>query len=316
MGEKIAVVAVGGNSLLKSKHLKSVEDQYRAICESMASVADLAEQGWRLLITHGNGPQVGFIMRRSEIARKSAGMHIVPLASCVADTQGALGYQIQQALGNELVRRCHGRNVATIVTQVVVDRDDPGFDLPDKPIGEFYAEDQVPDLLDQHPDWRLMEDAGRGYRRVVASPKPISFPELPAIRALLAAGHHVVAIGGGGVPVVEGPNGLESVDAVVDKDLASAIIASEIGAELLMISTAVREVKLNFGTPDETPLGTITTSEAAGYIAQGHFAPGSMRPKMEAALNYLQAGGKRVVITDPMHVASAVLDGTGTHIIP
>ena len=316
MSAPIAVVAVGGNSLLKSKELKSVEDQYRAICESMASVADLAEQGYRLMITHGNGPQVGFIMRRSEIARQAAGMHIVPLASCVADTQGALGWQIQQALGNELVKRGQQRLVATIVTQTLVDPADPRFEMPDKPIGEFYDEDQLPVLLDQHPDWRLMEDSGRGYRRVVASPQPISFPELPAIRALLDVGQHVVAVGGGGVPVIETENGLEGIDAVIDKDLASALLAVQLKAPLLVISTAVREVKLNFGTPNETALGVITADEAARYVDEGHFAPGSMRPKIEAALHFLRNGGERVIITDPMHVASAVVDGTGTHILP
>lgn len=316
MNRPIAVVAVGGNSLLKSKELKTVADQYRAICESMASVADLAEQGYRLMITHGNGPQVGFILRRSEIARQAAGMHIVPLASCVADSQGALGWQIQQALGNEMARRGKPRNVATIVTQVVVDANDPGFELPDKPIGEFYSEDQVPELLDQHPEWRLIEDSGRGYRRVVASPKPLAFPELPAIRALLDSDHHVVAVGGGGVPVVETPDGYEGIDAVVDKDLASALLASQLGAPLLVISTAVPEVKLHFGTPQERPLGVVTAAEIAHYVSEGHFAPGSMLPKIEAALQFMRNGGKRVVITDPMHVASAIVDGTGTHIVP
>ena len=316
MSAPIAVVAVGGNSLLKSKELKSVEDQYRAICESMASVADLAEQGYRLMITHGNGPQVGFIMRRSEIARQATGMHIVPLASCVADSQGALGWQIQQALGNELVKRGQERLVSTIVTQTIVEANDPHFELPDKPIGEFYDEEQLPELLDQHPEWRLMEDSGRGYRRVVASPRPLSFPELPAIRALLDARQHVVAVGGGGVPVIETEHGLEGVDAVIDKDLASALLAVQLGAPLLVISTAVREVKLHFGTPNETPLGVISADEAERYVEEGHFAPGSMRPKIEAALAFLRNGGERVIITDPMHVASAVVDGTGTHILP
>ncbi len=314
--EKIAVVAVGGNSLLKSKELKTVEDQYRAICETMASVVELAEQGWRLVLTHGNGPQVGFILRRSEIARQAAGMHHVPLVSCVADTQGALGYQFQQALGNEFAGRGQPRNIASLVTQVLVDADDPAFDLPDKPIGDFYSEEQVPELLDQQPDWTLMEDAGRGYRRVVPSPKPLAFPEIDAIRALLAAGQHVVAIGGGGIPVRETPEGLVGVDAVVDKDAASALLARELGAELLMISTAVEKVMLRFGKPDAEPLDTITAAQAERYAAEGNFARGSMLPKIEAALDFLRGGGKRVVITDPAHVARAVAGDTGTHIIP
>ncbi len=316
MDERIAVVAVGGNSLLKSKVLKTVEDQYRAICETMASVAVLAGRGYRLLITHGNGPQVGFILRRSEIARQTAGMHMVPLVSCVADTQGAMGYQIQQALGNELARSGGERKVATVVTQVIVDAGDPGLANPDKPIGDFYSEDQLPRLREQNPDWTLISDAGRGYRRVVASPKPLGFPELDAIRVLLDGGYHVVAGGGGGIPVIERDHGLEGVDAVVDKDLASALLAAALGAELFVISTAVREVKLHFGTPREEPIGTITAAQAERFAAAGNFAPGSMLPKIEAALGYLRQGGQRVVITDPAHVAEAVAGGTGTNIIP
>ena len=316
MDGKIAVVAVGGNSLLKSRFLKTVEDQYRAICETMASVAELAEQGYRLVITHGNGPQVGFILRRSEIARQAAGMHMVPLVSCVADTQGAIGYQIQQALGNELIKLGKGRRVATVVTQVVVDPDDPGLADPNKPIGDFYTGDQLADLRGQHPDWTLIEDAGRGYRRVVPSPKPLAFPEMDAIRALLGSGYHVIAVGGGGIPVIEREHGLEGVDAVVDKDLASALLAIALDAELFVISTAVRQVKRFFGTPEEEPIGTITAAQAKRYAAEGSFAPGSMLPKIEAALSYLQGGGRRVVITDPGHVADAVARGTGTHIIP
>ena len=316
MAPPIAVVAVGGNSLLKSKELKSVEDQYRAICESMVSVADLAERGYRLVVTHGNGPQVGFIFRRAEIARAMAGMHMVPLVSCVADTQGALGYQIQQALGNEFVKRGGVRNVATIVTQVLVDRDDPGFAAPDKPIGDFYEADQIEELLVQEPDWTLVEDSGRGWRRVVPSPRPLGFPEIGAVRTLLNDGWHVVAVGGGGVPVVPGENGLEGVDAVVDKDLASSLLGGELGASLLVISTAVSEVRLNFGKPNETRLGAVSAAEMRRFADEGHFARGSMLPKIEAALDFLARGGERVVITDPIHVAEAVAGEVGTHIIP
>lgn len=313
---RIAVVAVGGNSLLKSKELKTVEDQYAAICETMASVVKLAEAGWRLVITHGNGPQVGFILRRSEIARQAAGMHHVPLVSCVADSQGALGYQIQQALGNELARRGHPRNVATVVTQVVVDAADPGLSHPDKPIGDFYTAEQLPELTAQHPEWVLKEDAGRGWRRVVPSPRPKSFPEIDAVRRLLEGGYHVIAVGGGGIPVFERDGALVGVDAVIDKDHASALLASQLGAGLLVISTAVPQVMLGFGTPDARPLSTVTAAEMAGHAADGHFAPGSMLPKIEAALAFLAAGGPRVVITDPAHVADAVDGATGTTIVP
>ncbi len=313
---RIAVVAVGGNSLLKSKELKTVEDQYAAICETMGSVVKLAEAGWRLVITHGNGPQVGFILRRSEIARQAAGMHHVPLVSCVADTQGALGYQIQQALGNELARRGRPRNVATLVTQVVIDPNDPGLAHPDKPIGDFYTAEQLPELTAQHPEWVLHEDAGRGWRRVVPSPRPVSFPEIEALRRLLEGGYHVVAAGGGGIPVIERDGALLGVDAVIDKDHASALLASQLGADLLVISTAVPQVMLGFGTPGARALSTATAGEMAGYAREGHFAPGSMLPKIEAALAYLAAGGKRVVITDPAHVAAAVDGATGTTIVP
>lgn len=313
---RIAVVAVGGNSLLKSKELKTVEDQYRAICETMASVVELALAGWRLVITHGNGPQVGFILRRSEIARQAAGMHHVPLVSCVADTQGALGYQIQQALGNELAKHGLPRNVATVVTQVVVDANDPGLSAPDKPIGDFYTAEQLPELTAQHPEWVLAEDAGRGWRRVVPSPKPVAIAEIDAIRTLLDAGHHVVAVGGGGIPVVDNGGVFEGVDAVIDKDHASAMLASALGAELLVISTAVSQVMLHFGTPEAEPLGLVGAAAVARYAAEGNFAAGSMLPKIEAALAYLKAGGKRVVITDPAHVARAVDGDTGTHIVP
>jgi carbamate kinase len=316
MGGPIAVVAVGGNSLLKSKELKTVEHQYQAVCESMVSVADLAEQGFRLVVTHGNGPQVGFIFRRSEIARAVAGMHMVPLVSCVADTQGALGYHIQQALGNELVKRGRPRSVVSLVTQVLVDRDDPAFASPDKPIGDFYDADQLPELLAKQPDWVMVEDAGRGYRRVVPSPRPISFPEIDSVRTLLDAGYHVVAMGGGGIPVFETETGLQGVDAVVDKDMASAMLAAELGAKILMISTAVSEVRLNFGKPDEVRLGAVSAAEMRHHMAAGHFARGSMMPKIEAALHFLDRGGQRVVITDPAHVAQAVAGGVGTQIVP
>ena len=205
MSRKLAVIAIGGNSLIKHRDKQSVEDQYLALCETMEHIADVIEQGWQVLITHGNGPQVGFIMLRSEIARAVAGMHIVPLVSCVADTQGAIGYQIQQSLDNVLKRRGladkTGRTVS-LVTQVRVDIADPGFSDPGKFVGEFYAEDQLAELHQQHPDWILKPDANRGWRRVVPSPKPCEIIELDAIKNLLDSGFNVVAVGGGGIPVV------------------------------------------------------------------------------------------------------------------
>ncbi|RLC23117.1 MAG: carbamate kinase [Deltaproteobacteria bacterium] len=316
---KLVVLAIGGNSLIKDRAHKTVQDQYNAICETMEHVADLVLQGYRVVITHGNGPQVGFIMRRSEIARKVEGLHIVPLVSCVADTQGALGWQIQQALDNALRRRgvpnAVGKTV-TVVTQVEVDPNDPAFKDPSKPVGEFYEDDQLPLLKQQHPDWILKNDANRGWRRVVPSPKPKKIIEKEAISTLIAEGFNVVTVGGGGIPVVREDGDLKGVDAVIDKDFATALLATAIGAPLMIISTGVRRVSLHFGTPDETPLKTATVAEMKRYMGEGHFAPGSMAPKVQAAIQFLENGGREVIITHPEALEEAVLGREGTHIIP
>ncbi len=312
---RLAVVAIGGNSLIKRADLRSVEDQYRALCETVEHVLHLVEQGWRVVLTHGNGPQVGFIMMRSEIAREVAGLHMVPLVSCVADTQGAIGWQTQMALDNALAARGLSARAVTVVTQVLVDASDPGFADPDKPVGEFYAEHQLEELKRQHPEWILRQDAGRGWRRVVASPAPLDILELDAVRTLLDAGHVVVAAGGGGIPVVRGPEGLSGVDAVVDKDLASALLASRLGAELLVISTGVERVALGYGTPLETPLSRVDAATLRACLAEGHFAPGSMRPKIQAAIDFLDAGGREVIITKPECIGPALTQGAGTHIV-
>ena len=296
---------------------ESVEDQYLALCETMEHIADVIQQGWQVLITHGNGPQVGFIMLRSEIARAVAGMHIVPLVSCVADTQGAIGYQIQQSLDNVLKRRGladkTGRTVS-LVTQVRVDIADPGFSDPDKFVGEFYAEDQLAELHQQHPDWILKPDANRGWRRVVPSPKPCEIIELDAIKNLLDSGFNVVAVGGGGIPVVRMPEGLFGVDAVIDKDLASSLLATQLGADMLAISTGVESVALNYGTPMQRPLHNVPVSEMERYLAEGHFPAGSMGPKIKAAVDFIRNGGSEVVITSPEYLNAALTKGAGTHI--
>lgn len=316
MKAKLAFVAIGGNSLIKSKELQKVEDQHDAIRETVKHVADLIGQGWQVLISHGNGPQVGFIMRRSEVARRETGLHLVPLVNVVADTQGSIGYQIQQALNNELGTRCLSGQCVTVVTQVVVDKDDPAFRSPAKPVGEFFEESQLEAIRREYPDWSLVQDAGRGYRRVVPSPAPHEIVERPVIESLLSAGYHVVAAGGGGIPVVRTGKDFEGVDAVIDKDLASSLLAEQLNADLLIISTAVKEVALNFGKADQEAIGTMTVSQAEVYIDQGHFAPGSMLPKMQAALKFLKSGGKEVIITAPEFIKEAVLSGSGTHIIP
>ena len=315
MAGKLAVIAIGGNSLIKHRSRQTVADQYRAICETIRHLVDLVEHGYQLVITHGNGPQVGFIMLRSEIARKEIGLHIVPLSSCVADTQGAIGLQIQQALTDELEKRDRPAKAVTIVTQVEVDPDDPGFARPDKPIGEFYTKEQLPILKKQHPDWVLMEDASRGFRRVVASPQPQKIVEQEAIDALLADGFQVIAAGGGGVPVVRSEAGLTSVDAVIDKDKTAALLAANLGAPLLVISTAVEQVMLNYGTTQEKALARVSLQEIEGYFQEGHFAPGSMGPKIEAAISFLKNGGKKVIITNPENIGAALAHGRGTQII-
>ncbi len=316
MKAKLAFVAIGGNSLVKSKEQQTVEDQHQAIRETIQHVIDLISQGYQVLISHGNGPQVGFIMRRSEVARQATGLHLVPLVNVVADTQGSIGYQIQQAVNNELATQGIAGQCVTIVTQVVVDKADPAFGSPAKPVGEFFQEDQLEDIQREYPDWSLIEDAGRGYRRVVPSPAPCEIVERPVIESLLEAGYHVIAAGGGGIPVVRNGKDLEGVDAVIDKDLASSLLAGQLGADLLIISTAVKQVALNFGKPDEQLIGTMTVGEAEAYIEQDHFAPGSMLPKIQAALKFLKAGGKEVIITSPEFIKEAVLHGAGTHIIP
>ena len=311
MPKKI-VIALGGNALGKN-----LPEQMAAVKQTAKAIVDLIEEGHQVIIAHGNGPQVGFIMLRSEIARAVAGMHIVPLVSCVADTQGAIGYQIQQALDNVLRRRGlaekAGRTVS-LVTQVRVDIADPGFSAPDKFVGEFYAEDQIPDLREQHPDWILKPDANRGWRRVVPSPKPCEIIELDAVRSLLDAGFNVVAVGGGGIPVVRMPEGLFGVDAVIDKDLASTLLANQLGADLLAISTGVQNVALNYGTPMQRPLHSVPVSEMERYLAEGHFPAGSMGPKIKAAVDFIRNGGTEVVITSPEFLNAALTQGAGTHI--
>lgn len=312
---RVAVVAIGGNSLIRDEQHVAVQYQYEAVCETASHIVDLIVDGWNVVVTHGNGPQVGFILRRSEVAHEAEGMHFVPLVSCVADTQGAIGYHIQQALQNEFRARGIRRQAVTVVTQVLVDRDDPAFRSPAKPIGNFYAQDRAESLQKDHPDWQMMYDAGRGYRRVVPSPLPVRIVEEDAIRTLIREGFCVVGVGGGGIPVVGRDEKLEGVDAVIDKDHASALLASHLGADLFVISTGVEQVYLHFGTPEQRALDRITASEAGRYLQEGHFAAGSMKPKIQAALNFLANGGREAVITRPESLRKAVLGETGTRIV-
>jgi carbamate kinase len=316
MAKKIAVIAIGGNSLIKDTKHQSVEDQYEAARESCVHIADMIEAGYEVVIGHGNGPQVGFILRRSEIAAKAEGMHEVPLDVCGADTQGAIGYALQQNLQNELRRRGIKKSVATVVTQVLVDRDDPAFKSPSKPIGGFMDLAEAK-RREKDMKWNVVEDAGRGWRRVVASPDPKEIVEIDAIKALINAGVIVISTGGGGIPVIRNDAGnLEGVAAVIDKDFGSSLLANNVGAELFVISTAVEKVALNFGKPDQKWLDKLTASEARKYLAEGtHFAKGSMAPKIQAILRFLEGGGIQALITNPENIGRALKSETGTWVL-
>jgi len=317
MTNKLAVIAIGGNSLIKDEAHKTVEDQYLAAKETSIHIADMIEAGWDVAIGHGNGPQVGFILRRSEIAAKVEGMHEVPLEVCGADSQGAIGYSLQQTLQNELNRRGIKKSVATVVTQVAVDADDKAFKEPSKPIGSFMDEAEAK-RRQTELGWSVKEDAGRGWRRVVASPLPKEVVELEAVQTLIQAGTVVITVGGGGIPVIRKPDGeLQGVAAVIDKDFASSLLARLIHADLLLISTAVEKVAINFGKPEQKWLDKMTLAEAKAYLAEGtHFAKGSMAPKIQAVIWFLENGGKQALITNPENIGRAIKGETGTLIVP
>lgn len=314
MTKKVAVVAIGGNSLIKDKDHQSVPDQYQAAKETCYHIAGMIEQGWDVAIGHGNGPQVGFILRRSELARHE--LHEVPLDVCGADTQGAIGYMLQQNLQNEFLRRGMKKQAVTVVTQVVVDRNDPAFQNPTKPIGSFMTEEEAKRRRDLE-GWHVVEDAGRGWRRVVASPLPKKVKEQDAVEELIQKGFVVITVGGGGIPVVENEKGeLEGVAAVIDKDYASSLLARSIKADLFLISTAVEKVYLNYGKPSQKAIDRMTVAEAKQYMAEGHFAKGSMLPKIQAIIWFLEAGGKQAIITNPENIERALRGETGTLIVP
>ncbi len=317
MAKQVAVVAIGGNSLIKDSKHQSVEDQYLAAKETSYHIVDMIEAGWDVAIGHGNGPQVGFILRRSEIAAKVEGMHEVPLDVCGADSQGAIGYALQQNLQNEFRRRGIQKQAATVITQVLVDRNDKAFQNPTKPIGGFMDEAEAKRRA-QELGWTVVEDAGRGWRRVVASPIPQEVVELEAVKTLINASMTVITVGGGGIPVVRDEQGnLVGAAAVIDKDYASSLLAREIKADLFLISTAVEKVAINFGKPNERWLDRMTLAEAKQYLAEGnHFAKGSMAPKIQAIIWYLEAGGKQALITNPENIGRALKGETGTWIVP
>jgi len=313
MKRKLAVIAVGGNALILEKGKMSLPDQYAAACAAMAQVAEIVEAGWDAVITHGNGPQVGFILRRSELSEHE--LFSIPLDHCGADTQGSIGHMLQMALINEFRRRKMNRHAVTVVTETLVDRKDPAFANPTKPIGSFMDIRSAKIRCDRD-GWTVVEDAGRGWRRAVPSPAPIRIIQKDVILALAKAGFTVVAVGGGGIPVVENEKGeLVGVEAVVDKDPASALLAYSISADLLLMATDVEKAAVNFQKAGQRWLDRMSVQEAEAYLAEGHFGKGSMEPKVRAALKFLDNGGQRAIITNMENMLRALLGETGTHIL-
>lgn len=309
---KVAVIAVGGNSLILDEKHKTVADQYAATVETSKHVAGMIQAGWNVVLTHGNGPQVGFILRRSELSLHE--LHLVPLDYCGADTQGAIGYMFQRALHNEFRMRGMEKQAATVVTQVLVDKNDPAFQNPSKPIGSFMSAEQAARKRAEE-GWQMVEDAGRGWRRVVPSPLPKVIVEREAIETLIRAGFIVICSGGGGIPVYENEKGeLIGLEAVIDKDFAGSLLARSIGADLFLISTAVEKVALNYNKPNQKWLDHLTLAQAKEYLAEGHFHKGSMGPKIQAAIWFLEGGGKEALITNPENLERALNGETGTRI--
>jgi carbamate kinase len=313
MSHKRAVVAIGGNSLIRDKQHQTVRDQYIAAGETCWHIASMIRDGWDVAIGHGNGPQVGFILRRSELAAHE--LHEVPLDVCGADSQGAIGYALAQNLENDFERLDLARHAVAVVTQVEVAADDPAFANPSKPIGSFMDEATALQRRDRD-GWDVFEDAGRGWRRVVASPAPLRIVEEEAVQTLLENGFVVITVGGGGIPVVAGADGnLVGVAAVIDKDLACSLLATCIGAELFLVTTSVEKVALDFGTPEQRWVDRMTLTEAKERLAEGrHFAEGSMGPKIGAVIQFLERGGGTAIITDPENVERALSGETGTRI--
>ena len=311
MTQRIAVVAVGGNALITDSAHAALSDQYAAVCATATHVVDMIAAGWNVVLTHGNGPQVGFILRRSEIA--DGQVPTVPVPYAVGDTQGAIGFMFQNALGNVLRSRGMDVPVVTLVTQALVDRTDPAFANPDKPIGSFMSE-EIAKRLGRDLGWTVMRDSDRGWRRSIASPQPLRIIEAPLIAKLVRDGTLVIACGGGGIAVEQLADGrLVGVEAVVDKDRASALLAIELDADLLVIPTGVERVAIRFGQPDQQWLGDVSAAQLQAYATQGHFSDGSMGPKVEAVLRFVQGrAGGRGVITRPETIARALLGETGT----
>lgn len=310
--KKIVIISIGGNTLIRSSEKGTIEEQFEHAKAAISHVIKIIEKGYKVVITHGNGPIVGNILIRNEAAKKI--IPPMPLYICNADSEGGIGFMIQQTLYNQLKKKGIKKDVVTVITQLVVDKNDPAFLNPTKPIGPFYTKEEA-DILKNEKGWFMIEDSNRGYRRVVPSPRPLKVIEADAIKKLADAGAIVIAAGGGGVPVVELQNGdLSGVDAVIDKDLATSLLAKNIGAEFFINLTQIDKVYINFGKADQTGLNNLTVSDAKKYLSQGEFAPGSMGPKIEAAIEFLEAGGKEVIITTPELIEKAMEKMAGTRI--
>ena len=308
-----AVVAIGGNSLIRPGEKGTLEEQRRNLQTTCEGIAAVMAAGYSTVVTHGNGPQVGDALLRSELAASQ--VEPLPMDACVAETQGSIGYLLQQTLQETLPRHGLRRPVVTMVTQVLVSPRDPAFRNPTKPVGPFYNQDEA-ERRRRALGWQMVEDARRGYRRVVPSPEPKEIMELPAIQAALQGDALVIACGGGGIPVVFRRDRLVGIDAVIDKDRASALLAWELEAELFLISTGVAQVALNYSTPEQRQIECLSATQARRYLREGQFPSGSMGPKIEAALAYLDRGGKLVIITSPENLPEALQGMAGTRITP
>lgn len=313
LNEKLIVIALGGNALLQRGQKGTFEEQYANVKKSVSEIADLIQRGYKVVMTHGNGPQVGDTLLRHEAAKNI--VPPLPLHACGAETQGFIGYMIQQALRNELKSRGIDKYVVTVISRVVVDKHDKAFERPTKPIGPFYSKEDADKLKQQRPDLTIKEDAGRGYRRVVPSPDPKIIAERNAIRALVDADFIVVACGGGGIPIIEEASLAVGVEAVIDKDLGGQKLATLIGAHIFIILTDVENAYLNYGTPNQEKIDEITSGKLRNHLNEGHFKEGSMEPKVEAAIRFVESGGERTIISKLGKLVDALDGKTGTQVI-
>lgn len=308
---RTALLAVGGNSLIRAGQRGTIEEQFENAQKTADYIAELIEKGFNLVITHGNGPQVGAQLIRSELG--SGQVYSMPLDVCVASTQGEIGYILQNSIQKALRKKGIDNPVITIVTQVVVNEDDPAFKKPTKPVGPFYTREEAE--RKRKLGWEIIEDAGRGYRRVVPSPKPIDIVEKEAIKQCLNDGMIVIAVGGGGIPVIKKDGEYVGVEAVIDKDRASAVLAKYLEVDYFIISTDADKVYLNYKKPNQKALDTITVEEAKKFYNEGHFPPGSMGPKIEAVIDFIESGGKCAIITSPENLIEAIFGNAGTKIV-